>query len=61
MSIEVKAAREAIERCREYGKENSGGMCMFSERGPVSISVAERLLAAIESLDKRLTDLKQES
>ncbi len=59
MSDEIKAVREAIESCREHGKKESGKGCMFSETGPASINVAESILAAIESLDKRLTKLER--
>ena len=55
---DAKRARETVEKYRERLRTEHG-VCVFTETGPVGMTVVDALLSAIESIDARLTAIEE--
>jgi len=51
LKAKVKSYRASLE-------EKSGKICHFSETGPVGMSLIHAIVAALETMDQRLTKLE---
>ena len=53
----INDLKARVESYREDLKKKSGGVCLFSENGPVGMSVVDALVATIEAQQKQIEDL----
>ena len=56
--MKVQQLRERLEKERESVTKKKGSVCMFSEHGPISVSMTEALVKTIEALEKRVAKLE---
>ncbi len=48
-----------MEKCRVRLKEKAGSMCMFTDDGPIGLSVIDDLVEALESQERRIDALER--
>ena len=55
----IGEARAAVESYRASLKEKAGQMVAFSDEGPVGMQAIEAVLAALETVERRVTELER--
>jgi hypothetical protein len=57
--MDLKQAKEIIEKQRQHLADNQGKACLTSANGPVAIQVIDALFAVVEALDARLAAVEK--
>ena len=56
--MKIKELRSTVEKYRVRLKEKAGSMCMFTDDGPIGLSVIDDLVEALESQERRIDALE---
>jgi|SoimicMinimDraft_9_1059737.scaffolds.fasta_scaffold974378_1 hypothetical protein len=57
--MKIEELRSKVEKYRARLKEKAGTMCMFTEDGPIGLSVIDELIEALESQQRRIDALER--
>ncbi len=55
--MNIEELRSTVESYRSGLKEKSGSVCMFTESGPVGMSLIDAILAVLEAQDRRIEEI----
>ena len=56
--MNINELKSKVEKYRSDLEEKSGKACIFSETGPVGMSLIDALVAALESQELRIAELE---
>jgi len=58
--MDLRVLSKVVEKEREHLKQNDGLTCLMGEHGPVSMRLAEAVIAYAQSLEERIKKLESQ-